>query len=219
MVGNVENTHIQESSRSSTAANWPRIRNPRRRGTEFMHSFFLSPLFFFLTNPAHPVCSNKMVQQLGAIPLSSNCPWCTLLQGITINEESDNDIQPDLLQSASKRRQASAIVAPRVPTKKRKMITKRIIKKIVQSSPSPSDTNSNQVIHLFWNFSLLCTYILADRNSIFRTQLKTSLKLTLQMLWRMCWMNRLTQLKPLLSSPIQPDKLHQSWSSLPVQNR
>ena len=30
-------------------------------------------------------------QQRGAIPLSSNCPLCTLLQGITNNEESDND--------------------------------------------------------------------------------------------------------------------------------
>ena len=33
-------------------------------------------------------------------------------------------VQPDLLQSASKRREASASVAPRVLTKKKKMITR-----------------------------------------------------------------------------------------------
>ena len=58
-------------------------------------------------------------------------------------------VQPDLIQSASKWRQTSANIAPRVPTKKRKMIARRIIKKTAQSSPSPSDSNSNQVIHFF----------------------------------------------------------------------
>jgi len=53
-------------------------------------------------------------------------------------------IQPDLLQSASKRRQASAVVAPRVLTKKRKMITRRVIKKSVPASPTPSESNTNQ---------------------------------------------------------------------------
>ena len=95
MVGNVENPCFQKSSRSSTAANWSWICNPRGRGTEFIHSSFLSPPFLYLTNPAHPVSSNKMVQtydqQRGVIPLSSNCPWWTLLQRITINGESNND--------------------------------------------------------------------------------------------------------------------------------
>src|SRR6185312_13744593 len=56
-------------------------------------------------------------------------------------------VQPDLLQSASKRRQTPASVAPRVLTKKRKMITRRVIKKPVPSSPSPSESNTNQVTH------------------------------------------------------------------------
>src|SRR6185369_2110681 len=90
-------------------------------------------------------------------------------------------IQPNLLQSASKRRQASAIVAPRVPTKKRKMITKRIIKKIVQSSPSPSESNTNQVTHFPRNlFFIAYTCTLVDCDFISRTQLKTSLKLVAQ---------------------------------------
>ena len=54
-------------------------------------------------------------------------------------------VQPDLHQSASKRRQTSASVAPRVLTKKRKMITRRVIKKLAPASPSPSDSNTNQV--------------------------------------------------------------------------
>jgi len=53
-------------------------------------------------------------------------------------------VQPDLLQSASKRRQTSASVAPRVLTKKRKMITRRVIKKPAPASPSPSEPNTNQ---------------------------------------------------------------------------
>ena len=85
-------------------------------------------------------------------------------------------IQPDLLQSASKRRQASAIVAPRVLTKKRKMITRRVIKKPAPASPSPSESNTNQVTHHSKTSSLLHTCTLVDCNSIFRTQLETSLK-------------------------------------------
>src|SRR6185312_3547827 len=66
--------------------------------------------------------------------------------------------QPDLLQSASKRRQTSASVAPRVPTKKRKMITRQVIKKSAQASPSPSESNTNQVTHLSKISSLLHIY-------------------------------------------------------------
>ena len=81
-------------------------------------------------------------------------------------------VQPDLLQSASKRRQTSASAAPRVPTKKRKMIIRRVIKKSAQASSSPSESNTNQVIHLSETSSLRI-YILVDCNSIFRTQLET----------------------------------------------
>ena len=67
--------------------------------------------------------------------------------------------QPDLLQSASKRRQTSVSVAPRVLTKKRKMITRRVIKKSAQASPSPSESNTNQVIHFPETSSLWHTYV------------------------------------------------------------
>ena len=96
MVGNVENTCIQESSRSSTAANWSWICNPRGRGTEFMH-FIPSNLsipfswIILLSLLAATRWSRTYDHQWGAIPLSSNCLWCTFLQRITINEESDND--------------------------------------------------------------------------------------------------------------------------------
>ena len=68
-------------------------------------------------------------------------------------------VQPDLLQSASKRRQTSASVAPRVLTKKRKMITRRVIKKPAPASPSPSESNTNQVTHHSKTFSLFHTYV------------------------------------------------------------
>src|SRR6185436_10436395 len=68
-------------------------------------------------------------------------------------------VQPDLLQSAFKRRQTFTIVAPRVPTKKRKMITRRVIKKSAQASPSPSESNTNQVTHLSKTSSLLRIYV------------------------------------------------------------
>src|SRR6185312_14284501 len=67
--------------------------------------------------------------------------------------------QPDLLQSASKRRQASASVAPRVLTKKRKMITRRVIKKPAPASLSPSESNTNQLTHLSKTSSLLHTHV------------------------------------------------------------
>ena len=82
-------------------------------------------------------------------------------------------IQPDSPQSDSKRRQTSRSAAPRVPTKKRKIIARRVIKKTVQPSPNLSESNTNQVIHIFETSSLYI-YILVDCNPISRTQLKTS---------------------------------------------
>ena len=81
-------------------------------------------------------------------------------------------VRPDSPQSASKRRQFSGGAAPRVPTKKRKIFTRRVIKKTTQPSPSPSDSNTNQVIHSSETSSLRI-YILVDCNPIFRTQLET----------------------------------------------
>ena len=153
MVGNVENTCIQESSRSLTAANWPWIHNPRRRGTEFMHSFFLSPLSLYLTNPAHPAYSNKMIQN--PWPLTGNHSTFFQLLLMSSMKKVIMVVQPDLLQLAYKWRQTSASAAPRVPTKKRKMITRRVIKKLAQASPSPSESNTNQVTHLSKTSSLL----------------------------------------------------------------
>ena len=51
--------------------------------------------------------------------------------------------QPDLLQPASKRRQTLTNVALQFPTKKRKMLARRTIKKVVPSSSTPLDANSN----------------------------------------------------------------------------
>ena len=95
MVGNVENPCFQKNFRPSTAANWSWICNPRGRGTESVHfilSKFSIPLLdlILLTLSAATGWSRTRDQQRGAIPLSSNCPWCTLLQGIITIEESDN---------------------------------------------------------------------------------------------------------------------------------
>ena len=68
-------------------------------------------------------------------------------------------VQPDLLQSASRWRPASAVVAPRVLTKKRKMITKRVIKKPAPAFPSPSESNTNQVTCHSTPSSLFHTYV------------------------------------------------------------
>ena len=95
-------------------------------------------------------------------------------------------IQPDLLQSASRRRQASAIVSPRVLTKKRKMITRRVIKKSAQASPSPSESNTNQVTHLSKTSSLLHTYI-HNKGEVFR---KMSYLVGVRLWWTrgsLCW--------------------------------
>jgi len=89
-------------------------------------------------------------------------------------------VQPDSPQSASKRRQISESAAPRVPTKKRKIFTRRIIKKTAQPPSDRSESNTNQVIHspkLFWKIPFLCTCTLVDCNLSSRTQLKTSLAL------------------------------------------
>ena len=94
-MGNVENSCIQKSFRSSTAANRSWICNPWGRGTEFMH-FIPSKLsipfswLILLSLLAATRWSKTYDQYWGAIPLSSNCSWCTLLQRVTTNEESDN---------------------------------------------------------------------------------------------------------------------------------
>ena len=102
-----------------------------------------------------------------------NAPDVLFCKGSTSMKKVIMAAQPNLLQSASKRRQTSGSVAPRVPTKKRKIIARRVIKKTSQPSPSPSESNTNQVIHLSETSSLYI-YILVDCNPISRTQLKTS---------------------------------------------
>ena len=160
MVGNVENSCIQKSSRSLTADNWSWIYGPWRRGTESMHLFFLNSPPIHLANP----CSPLLQQQDGPEPVTSNgepfhflptAPDVLFCKGSPSMKKVIMTVQPALLQSASKRRQTSASVAPRVPTKKRKIIARRIIKKTTQPSPSPSESNSNQVIYLSWNFFLI----------------------------------------------------------------
>ena len=96
LVEYMEYSCLQKSSRSSTAANRSWICNPRGRGTEFMH-FIPSKLsipfswLILLSLLAATRWSRTYDQHWGAIPLSSNCSWCTLLQRVTTNEESDND--------------------------------------------------------------------------------------------------------------------------------
>ena len=87
-------------------------------------------------------------------------PNVLFYKGLRMMKKVIMTIQPDLLQSASKRRQTSASVAPRVLTKKWKMITRRVIKKPAPASPSPSESNTNQVTHLSRTSSLLHTYVL-----------------------------------------------------------
>ena len=99
-------------------------------------------------------------QQRGAIPLSSNCPWCTLLQGITNDEESDNDCSARLTSIGFQTKTSFCNCYPRVLTKKRKMITRRVIKKPAPASPSPSESNTNQVTHLSETSFLSHTYVL-----------------------------------------------------------
>ena len=152
MVGNVENSCLQKSSRSSTAANWSWICNPRGRGTDLCIHPFLNPLLLSLGL----TCSSCQQQQDGPEPTTSTgepfhflptAPDVLFCKGSPPMKKVIMSVQPDLLQSASKRRQASAVVAPRVLTKKRKMITRRVIKKPVPSPPSPSESNTNQVTH------------------------------------------------------------------------
>ena len=162
MVGNVENSCFQKSSRSSTAANWSWICSPRRRGTESVHLFFLNLLSLYLANP----CSPLLQQQDSPEPVTSNgepfhflptAPDDLFCKGSPSMKKVIMAVHPDLLQSASQRRQTSASAAPRVPTKKRKIFTRRVIKKTAPPSPSPSDSNTNQVIHLSefsWMFFL-----------------------------------------------------------------
>ena len=130
-----------------------------------MHLSFLSPLSLFLANP-YSLCSK---QQDGPEPVANNrepfhfiptAPDVLFCKGSPLMKKVIMVVQPDLLQSASKRRQTSASAAPRVPTKKRKMITRRVIKKSAQASPSPSESNTNQVTHFSKTSSLLRTHVL-----------------------------------------------------------
>ena len=127
-------------------------------------------------------CSSCQQQQDGPEPMTSTgepfhflptAPDVLFRKGSPPMKKVIMSVQPDLLQSASKRRQTSASVAPRVLTKKRKMITRRVIKKPVPASPNPSESNTNQITHHSKTFiSYICT--LVDCNSIFRTQLNKS---------------------------------------------
>ena len=152
MVGNVENSCIQKSFRPSTATNWSWIYNPRGRGTGSMHLFFLSLLLLYLTNLAHLVYSNKMVQNPWQIT-GSHSTFSQLPLMLFFFKRSPPmkkvimTVQPDSPQSASKRRQISESATPQVPTKKRKIFTRRIIKKTAQPPSDRSDSNTNQVIH------------------------------------------------------------------------
>ena len=125
--------------------------------------FFPDHPSFHLSNSNSPC----LQQQDGPEPMTSNgepfhflptAPDVLFCKGSSPTKKVIMTIHPDLLQLASKRRQASASVAPRVLTKKRKMITRRVIKKPAPASPSPCKTN--QVIHHSKTSSLLHTHVL-----------------------------------------------------------
>ena len=88
-----------------------------------------------------------------------SAPDVLFCKGSPIMKKVIMTVQPDLLQSASKQRQTSASVAPRVLTKKRKMIMRRVIKKPAPASLSPSESNTNQVTHHSKPSSLFHTYV------------------------------------------------------------
>ena len=176
----MENSCIQKSFRPSTAANWSWICNPRGRGTESVLLFFLSPLPLLLTN----LCSSCLQQQDSPEPMTNigepfhflpTAPHVLFCKGSPPMKKVIMTVQPDSPQSASKRRQTFGSAAPQVPTKKRKIFTRRVIKKTAQPSPSPSDSNTNHVIHLseiswmFFPFFYICTYTLVDCNPFSRT--------------------------------------------------
>ena len=82
-----------------------------------MHLFSLNPPSLHLANP----CSPLLQQQDGPEPMTSNgepfhflptAPDVLFCKKSPSMKKVIMTIQPDLLQSASKRRQASAIVAP-----------------------------------------------------------------------------------------------------------
>ena len=115
-------------------------------------------ILFFPDHPSfHLFNSNSpcLQQQDGPEPMTSNgepfhflstAPDVLFCKGSPPMKKVIMTIQPDSPQSASKWRQTFGSAAPRVPTKKRKIFTRRVIKKTAQPSPSPSDSNTNQVI-------------------------------------------------------------------------
>src|SRR6185436_3343149 len=113
-------------------------------------------------------CSSCQQQQNGPEPTTSTgepfhflptAPDVLFCKGSPPMKKVIMTVQPYLLQSASKRRQTSASVTPRVLTKKRKMITRRVIRKPAPASPNPSKSNTNQVTHHSKTFSLFHTYV------------------------------------------------------------
>ena len=85
-----------------------------------MLSFFLNPSSLYLANP----CSPLLQQQDGPEPVTSNgepfhflpiAPDVLFCKGSPSMKKVIMTVQPDVLQSASKRRQISANVAPPSP--------------------------------------------------------------------------------------------------------
>ena len=192
---------------------------------------FLDHPFLYLTNP----CSPCWQQQDGPEPMTSNrepfhflptAPDVLFCKGSPSMKKVIMTIQPDLLQSASKRRQTSASVAPRVLTKKRKMITRRVIKKPAPTSPSPSESNTNQVTYFSESSSFISyTCTLVDCSSISRTQLKTSpmQKAQYNMRWLQLWQrqtrNKLIQSMFLMSTQALTGRLLLNRPTLLLQSR
>ena len=98
--------------------------------------------------PRGPRCLQPMTNNGEPFHFLPTAPDVLFYKGSPLMKKVIMTVQPDSPQSASKRRQTSGSAAPRVPTKKRKIFTRRVLKKTAQPSPSPSESNTNQVIHL-----------------------------------------------------------------------
>ena len=199
MVGNVENTCIQESSRSSTAA--PCLQ--QQDGPEPMTSNG-EPFHFLRTAPDVLFC-----------------------KGSPTIKKVIMTIQPNLLQSASKWRQTSASVAPKSwPRKGRWSLdeSSRNQHQLPRVHQSPTPTRW----FIFSETSPVCTYILVDCNFNFRTRLKTSpmQKAQYNMRWlqplvhrRRQTRNKLIQLMLLMSTQALTGRSLFNRPTLLLQNR
>ena len=117
-----------------------------------------------------------MVQNLwpatGAIPLSSNCPWCTLLQRITFNEESDNDYSTRLTSVGFRTKTSFCNCCPPSLNQEKEDDHEANYQETSTSFPESIRVQHQPGNSYFSFVAHICT--LVDCNFIFRMQLKKS---------------------------------------------